>query len=177
MASWIAIASLGGAGDSTCSARNDVTRPSPGCLSLTTSATWPTASFVVETVAENRDIKIGVLQDLGSTVADLAAVLATNISSISIVDLAVALERRGRLIGMHLFTVRELIEFIPPSPSAPRPYSAPAPSSNSSANTPSRHPSAPASSQRPAHALLAQRRTHGGIRRRTSRRHRQGHGM
>jgi 3-hydroxybutyryl-CoA dehydrogenase len=72
--------------------------------------------FVVEAVAENRDIKTDVLRALDKAVVDSEVVLATNTSSIPIVDLAVATERPGRVIGMHFFNpvpVQRLIEVIP----------------------------------------------------------------
>jgi 3-hydroxybutyryl-CoA dehydrogenase len=72
--------------------------------------------FVVEAVAENRDIKTDVLRALDKAVEDSDAVLATNTSSIPIVDLAVATERPGRVIGMHFFNpvpVQRLVEVIP----------------------------------------------------------------
>ncbi|MEV7731703.1 3-hydroxybutyryl-CoA dehydrogenase [Streptomyces sp. NPDC088921] len=72
--------------------------------------------FVVEAVAENRGIKADVLRALDKAVEDSEAVLATNTSSIPIVDLAVATERPGRVIGMHFFNpvpVQRLVEVIP----------------------------------------------------------------
>jgi 3-hydroxybutyryl-CoA dehydrogenase len=78
--------------------------------------------FVVEAVAENRDIKTDVLQKLDKTLEDPAAVLATNTSSIPIVDLAVATERPGQVIGMHFFNpvpVQQLVEVIPALTTSP----------------------------------------------------------
>ncbi|MGW7207573.1 3-hydroxybutyryl-CoA dehydrogenase [Streptomyces sp. NPDC054837] len=72
--------------------------------------------FVVEAVAENRDIKTDVLRALDKAVEHSEAVLATNTSSIPIVDLAVATARPGRVIGMHFFNpvpVQRLVEVIP----------------------------------------------------------------
>ncbi|QKZ15950.1 3-hydroxybutyryl-CoA dehydrogenase [Streptomyces chartreusis] len=72
--------------------------------------------LVIEAVAENRDIKTDVLRALDKAVEDPAAILATNTSSIPIVDLAVATERPGQLIGMHFFNpvpVQRLVELIP----------------------------------------------------------------
>ncbi|MFF4836998.1 3-hydroxybutyryl-CoA dehydrogenase [Streptomyces sp. NPDC001315] len=71
---------------------------------------------VIEAVAENRDIKTDVVRALDKTVEDAEAVLATNTSSIPIVDLAVATERPGRIIGLHFFNpvpVQQLVEIIP----------------------------------------------------------------
>ncbi|MFD5383735.1 3-hydroxybutyryl-CoA dehydrogenase [Streptomyces sp. NPDC127074] len=72
--------------------------------------------FVIEAVAENRDIKTDVLRALDKVVADPAAILATNTSSIPIVDLAVATGRPAQVIGMHFFNpvpVQQLVEVIP----------------------------------------------------------------
>lgn len=72
--------------------------------------------FVIEAVAENRDIKTDVIQALDKVVQDPAAILATNTSSIPIVDLAVATQRPGQVIGMHFFNpvpVQQLVELIP----------------------------------------------------------------
>ncbi|MGW2288807.1 3-hydroxybutyryl-CoA dehydrogenase [Streptomyces phaeochromogenes] len=72
--------------------------------------------FVVEAVAENRDIKIDVIRALDKVVEDHTAILATNTSSIPVVDLAVATERPGQVIGMHFFNpvpVQRLVEVIP----------------------------------------------------------------
>ncbi|MEU6251091.1 3-hydroxybutyryl-CoA dehydrogenase [Streptomyces sp. NPDC047043] len=72
--------------------------------------------FVVEAVAENREIKTDVLRSLDKAVEDPAAILATNTSSIPVVDLAVATERPGQVIGMHFFNpvpVQKLVELVP----------------------------------------------------------------
>lgn len=72
--------------------------------------------FVVEAVAENRDVKADVIRALDKAVEDPAAILATNTSSIPIVDLAVATERPAQVIGMHFFNpvpVQQLVELIP----------------------------------------------------------------
>ncbi|MFE9644972.1 3-hydroxybutyryl-CoA dehydrogenase [Streptomyces sp. NPDC006365] len=78
--------------------------------------------FVIEAVAENREIKTDVLRALDKAVEDPAAILATNTSSIPIVDLAVATERPGQVIGMHFFNpvpVQQLIELIPALTTSP----------------------------------------------------------
>ncbi|MEU9330841.1 3-hydroxybutyryl-CoA dehydrogenase [Streptomyces canus] len=78
--------------------------------------------FVVEAVAENRAIKTDVLRALDKTVEDPDAILATNTSSIPIVDLAIATERPGQVIGMHFFNpvpVQRLVELIPALTTSP----------------------------------------------------------
>ncbi|MET9848924.1 3-hydroxybutyryl-CoA dehydrogenase [Streptomyces ossamyceticus] len=72
--------------------------------------------FVVEAVAENRDIKTEVLRTLDKAVEDPTAILATNTSSIPVVDLAVVTERPAQVVGMHFFNpvpVQRLVEVIP----------------------------------------------------------------
>ncbi|WP_059005634.1 3-hydroxybutyryl-CoA dehydrogenase [Streptomyces specialis] len=72
--------------------------------------------FVIEAVAENPGIKTDVIRTLDKVVEDQDAILATNTSSIPIVDLAVATHRPDRVIGMHFFNpvpVQRLVELIP----------------------------------------------------------------
>ncbi|MFD5063680.1 3-hydroxybutyryl-CoA dehydrogenase [Streptomyces sp. NPDC058394] len=72
--------------------------------------------FVVEAVAENREIKLELFRQLDKVIADPAAVLATNTSSIPVVDLAVATSRASHVVGLHFFNpvpVQELVEVIP----------------------------------------------------------------
>ncbi|MEU6381796.1 3-hydroxybutyryl-CoA dehydrogenase [Streptomyces sp. NPDC046909] len=72
--------------------------------------------FVIEAVAENRGIKTDVLGALDKTLEDSTAILATNTSSLPIVDLAVATARPAQVIGMHFFNpvpVQQLVEVIP----------------------------------------------------------------
>ncbi|MDN0196677.1 3-hydroxybutyryl-CoA dehydrogenase [Streptomyces sp. S.PNR 29] len=72
--------------------------------------------FVIEAVAENRDLKTGVFAALDRVVTDPLAVLASNTSSIPIVDLAVSTGRPAQVIGMHFFNpvpVQRLVEIIP----------------------------------------------------------------
>ncbi|MFD5272188.1 3-hydroxybutyryl-CoA dehydrogenase [Streptomyces sp. NPDC058335] len=78
--------------------------------------------FVVEAVAENRHIKTDVLRALDKAVEDPDAILATNTSSIPIVDLAIATERHSQVIGMHFFNpvpVQRLVELIPALTTSP----------------------------------------------------------
>ncbi|MFJ9567859.1 3-hydroxybutyryl-CoA dehydrogenase [Streptomyces fuscichromogenes] len=72
--------------------------------------------FIVEAVAENREVKTEVIRALDKAVEDPFAILATNTSSIPVVDLAVATQRPGQVIGMHFFNpvpVQRLVELIP----------------------------------------------------------------
>ncbi|KOU56383.1 3-hydroxybutyryl-CoA dehydrogenase [Streptomyces sp. MMG1533] len=78
--------------------------------------------FVIEAVAENRDLKTGVLKTLDEIVTDAEAVLATNTSSIPIVDLAVTTRRPTHVLGIHFFNpvpVQTLVEIIPALTTSP----------------------------------------------------------
>jgi 3-hydroxybutyryl-CoA dehydrogenase len=72
--------------------------------------------IVIEAVAENREVKLDVFRQLDKVVTDPAAVLATNTSSIPVVDLAVATGRPAQVVGLHFFNpvpVQKLVEVIP----------------------------------------------------------------
>ncbi|MDL5205756.1 3-hydroxybutyryl-CoA dehydrogenase [Streptomyces sp. ALI-76-A] len=72
--------------------------------------------FVIEAVAENREVKTGVLKTLDQVVTDPEAILATNTSSIPVVDLAVVTGRPTHVLGLHFFNpvpVQALVEIIP----------------------------------------------------------------
>lgn len=65
--------------------------------------------LVIEAVAENLELKQEVFHDVEKIVtAD--CILATNTSSCSITELAAALERPERLVGMHFFNPAPLME-------------------------------------------------------------------
>ncbi|MEU9188488.1 3-hydroxybutyryl-CoA dehydrogenase [Streptomyces sp. NPDC048484] len=72
--------------------------------------------FVIEAVAENREVKLDLFRQLDKVIADPDAVLATNTSSIPVVDLAVATGRASQVVGLHFFNpvpVQKLVELIP----------------------------------------------------------------
>jgi 3-hydroxybutyryl-CoA dehydrogenase len=73
--------------------------------------------LVVEAVIEDRDTKLGVFTRLAQIVEDPEAILASNTSSIPIVELAVAAAPRGdHVLGLHFFNpvpVLSLVELIP----------------------------------------------------------------
>jgi 3-hydroxybutyryl-CoA dehydrogenase len=78
--------------------------------------------FVIEAVAENRDLKTDVLKTLDQVVTDPEAVLATNTSSIPVVDLAVVTRRPTHVLGLHFFNpvpVQPLVEIIPALTTSP----------------------------------------------------------
>lgn len=74
-------------------------------------------SVVIEAVVENHDAKLAVFERLPAVVSDPDAILASNTSSIPIVELAAAAgERGGNVLGLHFFNpvpVLSLVEVIP----------------------------------------------------------------
>jgi 3-hydroxybutyryl-CoA dehydrogenase len=72
------------------------------------------ASFVIEAVAEDLNIKTNVFKELDQ-IAALETILASNTSSISITKLGAATRRPGKVIGMHFMNpvpVMKLVEVI-----------------------------------------------------------------
>ncbi len=69
---------------------------------VTEAADLPEAELYVEAVPEDAALKAAVLRTLAG-VAGAGAVLATNTSSLSVADLAAAVERPERFCGMHFF--------------------------------------------------------------------------
>ena len=88
-----------------------------GNLSFTTEiGDLGDCDLVVEAVVESFDLKAEVFRALDEVVASPDAVLATNTSSIPIIDIAMATDRPERVIGMHFFNpapVMKLVEVIP----------------------------------------------------------------
>jgi 3-hydroxybutyryl-CoA dehydrogenase len=79
------------------------------------------ATFVVEAVVENHDVKAGVLADLDAIVAP-ESILASTTSSLSVERLAKASGRPDRFLGLHVFNpvVRmKLIELVFPQEATP----------------------------------------------------------
>ena len=75
---------------------------------------FKSASFVVEAVTENLDVKIEVFKALDQMTPP-AAILASNTSSISVTRLAAATSRPDKVIGMHFMNpvpVMKLVEVI-----------------------------------------------------------------
>jgi 3-hydroxybutyryl-CoA dehydrogenase len=80
-------------------------------------------SIVIEAVVEAREVKLAVFEQLREVVADRDAILASNTSSIPIVELAAAAGERGdHVLGLHFFNpvpVLALVEIIPSLLTAP----------------------------------------------------------
>ncbi|MEW5630226.1 3-hydroxybutyryl-CoA dehydrogenase [Streptomyces hydrogenans] len=78
--------------------------------------------LVVEAVAEQRDVKASVFQRLDRVLAGREAVIASNTSSIPIIDLAAVTGQPWRVVGVHFFNpvpVQRLVEVIPTQLTAP----------------------------------------------------------
>ena len=72
------------------------------------------ASFVIEAITEDQDIKTSLFKELGQIVTR-QSILASNTSSISITKLAAATNRPDKVIGMHFMNpvpVMKLVEVI-----------------------------------------------------------------
>lgn len=72
--------------------------------------------LVIEAIVEDEAAKLDVFSRLDKTVANPAAVLATNTSSIPVMKLAVATNRPEKVVGVHFFNpvpVLHLVEIVP----------------------------------------------------------------
>jgi len=88
-----------------------------GNLSFTTElGDLSDCDLVVEAVIESFDLKAEVFRALDEVVASPDAVLATNTSSIPIIDIAMTTGRPEKVLGLHFFNpapVMKLVEVIP----------------------------------------------------------------
>jgi 3-hydroxybutyryl-CoA dehydrogenase len=88
-----------------------------GRLAYTTSlGDLEDCDLVIEAATENPAVKAVLFAELDEVVKRPDAILATNTSSIPIVDVARATTRPGQVVGLHFFnpaTVQRLIEVIP----------------------------------------------------------------
>jgi 3-hydroxybutyryl-CoA dehydrogenase len=72
------------------------------------------ADVVVEAVAEDLDVKLGVFKELDSSVKP-EAILASTTSSLPVVDLAATTSRPDRVLGLHFFNpapIMKLVEIV-----------------------------------------------------------------
>ena len=69
------------------------------------------AGMVIEAIVENLEIKQNVFKDLEELCGD-DTILASNTSSLSITAIGAALERPGRLVGMHFFNPAPLMALV-----------------------------------------------------------------
>jgi 3-hydroxybutyryl-CoA dehydrogenase len=68
--------------------------------------------LVIEAITESLPQKIELWKELDDTVADANAVLATNTSSLSVIDQAVATKRPNRFIGLHFFNPAQVMPLL-----------------------------------------------------------------
>ena len=69
------------------------------------------ATLVIEAATENKDLKFRIFTDLDH-LADPAAILATNTSSISITEIAGKTQRADKVIGMHFMNPVPLMQLV-----------------------------------------------------------------
>jgi 3-hydroxybutyryl-CoA dehydrogenase len=74
-------------------------------------ADFAPASLVVEAIVEKLEVKQSVFGELEGIVA-ADAILATNTSSLSITAIGAALDKPGRLVGMHFFNPAPLMRLV-----------------------------------------------------------------
>jgi 3-hydroxybutyryl-CoA dehydrogenase len=67
--------------------------------------------LVVEAVPESLDLKRGIFEQLDAIVGP-DAILATNTSSLSVTDIAVATKRPAQVVGMHFFNPAPVLKFV-----------------------------------------------------------------
>ena len=67
--------------------------------------------LVVEAVSESLDLKRGIFEQLDAIVGP-DAILATNTSSLSVTDIAVATGRPAQVVGMHFFNPAPVLKFV-----------------------------------------------------------------
>lgn len=88
-----------------------------GNLSFTTELDeLADCDLVVEAVVEDFDLKAAIFADLDRIVTSPDAILATNTSSIPIIDIAMSTGRPESVVGLHFFNpapVMKLVEVIP----------------------------------------------------------------
>jgi 3-hydroxybutyryl-CoA dehydrogenase len=67
--------------------------------------------LVVEAVAEDLDVKVGIFKELDSSVKP-EAILASTTSSLSVVDLAATTARPDRVLGLHFFNPAPIMKLV-----------------------------------------------------------------
>jgi 3-hydroxybutyryl-CoA dehydrogenase len=71
--------------------------------------------LVIESVVEDLDVKMRLFTELGAVCSE-DTILATNTSTLPVIELAVSVARADRVIGMHFFNpapVMSLVEIVP----------------------------------------------------------------
>ena len=67
--------------------------------------------LVIEAVPERLDLKRSIFEQLDKTVGP-EAILASNTSSLSVTDIAVATQRPSQVVGMHFFNPAPVLKFV-----------------------------------------------------------------
>ena len=91
-------------------------RRSAACSVVTDTAALGDRDLVVEAVPEHAELKRQTFQALDDVVERDDAILASNTSSIPIVQLAMATRRPERVVGLHFFNpapVMDVVELVP----------------------------------------------------------------
>jgi 3-hydroxybutyryl-CoA dehydrogenase len=78
----------------------------------TDNADFADCGLVIEAVTEQLDLKREFWKELDGIVTDKNAVFATNTSSLSVIDQAVATERPNRFIGLHFFNPAQVMPLL-----------------------------------------------------------------
>src|SRR4051812_7391604 len=78
----------------------------------TDSADFAGCGLVIEAITENLDSKREFWAEIDKIVTDKDAVFATNTSSLSVIDQAVATERPQRFIGLHFFNPAQVMPLL-----------------------------------------------------------------
>lgn len=69
------------------------------------------ADLIIEAIIENKDIKIDLFKKLAA-INDVHAIYATNTSSISVQEIALATNTKERVAGMHFFNPAQLMKLV-----------------------------------------------------------------
>jgi 3-hydroxybutyryl-CoA dehydrogenase len=75
-------------------------------------ADYADAQLVIEAITENLGEKIEMWRELDQIVKDDGAILATNTSSLAVIDQAVATKRPNRFIGLHFFNPAQVMPLL-----------------------------------------------------------------
>ena len=78
----------------------------------TENADFADCGLVIEAITENLDLKRELWKELDSVVTDKSAIFATNTSSLSVIDQAMATERPHRFIGLHFFNPAQVMPLL-----------------------------------------------------------------
>ncbi|MDQ3953994.1 MAG: 3-hydroxybutyryl-CoA dehydrogenase, partial [Actinomycetota bacterium] len=79
--------------------------------STTTLAGLAECDIVIEAIPEQLDLKKSLFAELDG-VLGADAIIATNTSSLPVIDMAVATERPSRIIGFHFFNPAQVMKFV-----------------------------------------------------------------